>query len=352
MIVRAARLVLPVLARAPRLVRGLRVAHVGIVRHVGGRRIHRLARAVGQFLGGDFHLLHAHALRVVGLLAVAVLALVLLLVVLAGIVLIVVFRVARALVAHFERVEQVMDHVAEAALVLDQLLQPVELAAGALLDERPPQVDQFARGRRRRLSGQPLAHHQGDRVLDRRIGAVGDVVELAAMKLVVEHRAEILRHAVHAPRADRLDARLLHRLEHRAALLAGRHLPPVHRRIVAGELERDRIRVPAHDRGVLQRELARRLGQTRLAARDAGPLRRIGDFEIGLARERPHAARDRALERLGRGFFCGRLGFDVGGHRCRKISSAPRSPSSPAARRRSSADRTRRPSAAPAHRTC
>ena len=86
------------------------------------------------------------------------------------------------------------------------------------------------------LPGQALAHHHGDRILDRRVGAVGDVVELAAMKFVVEHRGEVLRHALHAPRADRLDARLLDRLEHRAALLAVRHLAPVHRRIVAGEL--------------------------------------------------------------------------------------------------------------------
>ena len=169
-----------------------------------------------------------------------------------------------------------MDDVAEAALVLDQLLQPVEIAAGALLDERPPQIDQLARRRRRRLAGEPLAHHHGDRVLDRRVGAVGDVVELAAMELVVEHRGEILRDALHAPRADRLDARLLDRLEHRARLLAARHLPAMHRRIVAGELQRDRIGVAAHDRGVRCVELARRLGQPRLAARDAGPLGREG----------------------------------------------------------------------------
>ena len=75
-------------------------------------------------------------------------------------------------------------------------------------------------GRRRRLAGEALAHHHGDRVLDRRVGAVGDLVELAAMEAVVEHGGEILRHARHAARADRLDARLLDRLEHRARLLA------------------------------------------------------------------------------------------------------------------------------------
>ena len=114
------------------------------------------------------------------------------------------------------------------------------------------------------------------------------------MEVVVEHGGQVLRDALHAPRADRLDARLLDRLEHRARLLPARHLPPMHRRIVAGELERDRVGVSAHDRGILRVELARRLGQARLAARDAGPLRRVGDFEIGLARERACSPRPRA----------------------------------------------------------
>ena len=93
-----------------------------------------------------------------------------------------------------------------------------------------------------------------------------------------------LRDAVHAPRADRLDARLLDRLEHRARLLAAGHELAVHRRIVAGELQRDRIGMAAHDRGIRAGELARRLGQPRLAADDAGTLGGERDFELGLAR--------------------------------------------------------------------
>ena len=102
-------------------------------------------------------------------------------------------------------------------------LQPVEIAPGAVLDQRTPQVDELLRRRRRRLAGQPLAHHQRDRLLDRRIGAVGDLVELAAVEAVVEHGGEILGDAGHAPRADRLDAGLLDRLEHGARLLPARH---------------------------------------------------------------------------------------------------------------------------------
>ena len=138
------------------------------------------------------------------------------------------------------------------------------------------------------------------RVLDRRIGAVGDLVELAAMEAVVEHRGEIARHAHHAARADRLDARLLDRLEHRARLLAARHEPAVHRRIVTGELERDRHR---HGRARSRHpagELARRLGQPRLAAGEARPLGGEGRLRARASRDRAQAAGDRALERLGR----------------------------------------------------
>src|SRR4029077_12478080 len=88
MIVGSARLVCPMLARPPRLVRGLRVAHIGIVRHIGGGRVHCLARAVGQFFRRDFHLLHAHAVGILRFLGVAVLALILLAVALAGLVLV------------------------------------------------------------------------------------------------------------------------------------------------------------------------------------------------------------------------------------------------------------------------
>src|SRR3954454_12067587 len=101
----SARLVLPVRARPPWLVRGLRVAHVGVLGHVGGGRVSRLARAVGQFVGGDFHLLHAHPVGVLGFLGLALLALALLVVAFA-LILALVVGVARALIAHLERVEQ------------------------------------------------------------------------------------------------------------------------------------------------------------------------------------------------------------------------------------------------------
>ena len=192
--------------------------------------------------------LRAHALHVVAIGGLALLAGLLLAAILLAF-LVLVLGIAAAVLAHFERVEQIVHGVAELALVLDHALELVEIAPGAVLDERTPQIDQLLRGRRRRQAGQPLAHHQRHRLLDRRIGAVGDLVEFAAMEAVIEHRGEILGDAVHAARADRLDARLLDRLEHRARLLAGRLQAAMHRRVVAGNSQRDRIGMAAHDRG-------------------------------------------------------------------------------------------------------
>ena len=146
---------------------------------------------------------------------------------------------------------------------------------------------------------------------------------LATVEALVQHGGEILRDALHAPRADRLDARLLDRLEHRACLLARRLQAAMHRRVVAGEPQRDRIGVPAHDRRLGLGELARRLRQPRLAAHQAGPLRREGHFQIGLARQRAHAAGDRALERLGRRVLRRRFRFDCWIGHC--FSPSPRS---------------------------
>src|SRR6185437_16460134 len=111
-----------------------------------------------------------------------------------------------------------MHDVAKLALILKQAFETIEIVSGTLLDERPPEIDQLLRGGRRRPAGQALAHHQGKRVLDRRVGTVRDFVELAAMKTIVEYRREVDRDAVHAARADGFDPRLLHRLEHRARL--------------------------------------------------------------------------------------------------------------------------------------
>ena len=222
------------MARPPRFGRGLRIAHLGVVGHVGGRRIDRLRRAVGQFVGRGLGL-HAHAFAVGGIGSLAVLALLVLAVFFLAVFAFLLVGLARSILAHVEAIEQVVHHVAEPPLVVEHALKAIEIAAGALLDQRAPQIDELARGRRRHLAGEPLAHHHGERVFDRRVGAVGDLVEFAAMETVVEHGGEIFCHPAHAARADRLDARLLDRFEHGARLLAAGRQLAMHRRVVTGE---------------------------------------------------------------------------------------------------------------------
>ena len=132
------------------------------------------------------------------------------------------------------------------------------------------------------------------------------------MEMIVEHRGKILCDARHAARADRLDAGLLHRLEHAARLRIARHQLAMNLGIVAGELERDGIGVAAHDRGVALGHLARRLGQPGLAGREARTLGREGHIELRRFRDRLQAGGDRALERLGRRFL-GVAEFGIGG---------------------------------------
>jgi len=196
-----------------------------------------------------------------------------------------------------------VDGIAEARLMLDEPLQSVEIASGPILDQRTPQIDDFLRRRGRWLAGQPFAHHERDRFLERRIGAIGDLVEFAAMETVIEHRRKVLGDARHPACADRLDAGLLDRVEHGARLLPARHELAMDHRVVTGEFERDGVGMAAHDRGIRSGELPRRLRQARLAADDAGALRGEGDLELGFARDRAQAPVDRALERFGRGIL-------------------------------------------------
>ena len=253
------------IARAPRLGRRFRIAHLGVVGHVGGRRVDRFGGAVGQLFGRRFGL-RAHALAVGRIGRVAVLTLLVLAGILLAVLAFLLVGFARPVLAHVETIEQVVDDIAEAALIVDHPLEPVEILAGAILDQRPPQIDELLRRHRRCLAGEPLAHQHGERILDRRIGAVGDLVKFAAMEAIVEHGGEILLHAAHAAGADRLDAGLFDGLEHGACLLSAGCKLAVHARIVTGEFERNGVGMAAHDRGFALVKPARWLGQARLAA--------------------------------------------------------------------------------------
>src|SRR5262249_57364941 len=118
-IVRATRLVHAVAARSPRLVSGLRLAHLGVVGHVGGRRIDCFGRAFGELIGGDFRLFERHALGVIGLLSFALLAGLVRIGLLIAIVVTFV-AVAGAVLTHVEAVEQIAGRIAEAALGVRQ----------------------------------------------------------------------------------------------------------------------------------------------------------------------------------------------------------------------------------------
>jgi hypothetical protein len=128
-------------------------------------------------------------------------------------------------------------NVAVLALILHQAFEPIEIAAGTLFDERAPEIDKLSCSRRRSHARQALAHHQRQRILDRRIRALGDLIELAAMKTIVEHRGEILCDAVHAPGADRLHARLLHGFKYSPGLLAGRLQPAMQGVVMTGKTQ-------------------------------------------------------------------------------------------------------------------
>ena len=241
-----------------------------------------------------------HALAVGGFGGLAVAAGLVAATLLVALVALLLVGIAGAILAHIEAIEQVMHDVAEPALIGQHALEPVEIAAGALLDEWAPQVDELARGRRRRLAGEPFAHDHGDGLLDRRIGAVGDLVVFAAMETVIEHGGQILLNPAHAAGSDRFDPRLLDGFEHRARLLTAGCEFSMHRRIMAGEAQGNRVGVAAHDGRLPIIEPARRFRQPHLVGGQAGTLRGECDLDVALAGNRAQANTDGALERLGR----------------------------------------------------
>ena len=124
---RAAIFVVAGAARTPRLAGRLGIAHIRIVGHVRGLRIDRFGTRVLRILSRAFGLLGLHALHVGGVGRLSVLAgIVLTAVVLALFGILVLVRLLAALLAHVERVQQIVHGVAETSLVLHQPLEPVE----------------------------------------------------------------------------------------------------------------------------------------------------------------------------------------------------------------------------------
>ena len=133
-------------ARTPRLGRSLGVAHLGVVSHLGRERLGCLGRGVGHVLARDIGFVDPR-LRVIGVGALSVLAGLLLAAVLLALLAFLLVRLGAAVLAHVERVEEIVDGIAEARLILDQPLEPIEIAPGPILDQRAPQIDDFLRRR-------------------------------------------------------------------------------------------------------------------------------------------------------------------------------------------------------------
>ncbi len=199
-----------------------------------------------------------------------------------------------------------MHGLAETFLIADIGGEAIEIAPGLFFDPRPPKFGKLLRMFRRLEAGQPFAHDQSDRFFKRRLGALLHIGEMRALAAVIEHGIEILRHALHARRADGFDARLFHRLENRARIGHLRQHFAMQIGIVTGKPQGHGIGMAAQNGGLARIEFARRLGQPRFGrvagARQIGLFRRIGDFEIGHMRERAHAGSDRALKGLLRRF--------------------------------------------------
>ena len=131
------------------------------------------------------------------------------------------------------------------------------------------------------------------------------------METVIEHGRKIFGDTSHTTGPNGFDPRLLHRIEHRPRLLPSGDKLAMNQRIVTGELERDRIGVPAHYGSIRETELARRLGQARLPRNHPRPFGCERDLQIRLSRNCAQAARYGPFERLGRILPSGTLALDV-----------------------------------------
>src|SRR6516225_1889065 len=98
--------------------------------------------------------------------------------------------------------------------------------------------------------------------------------DIAKSALIVDHTLDPIKIAASAL----LDPGLLHWFEYGAGLLAARLESAMHRWVMAGEPQRDRVGVAANDCRLALIEPPRRLRQTRLAADEPRALRGKVDF--------------------------------------------------------------------------
>jgi hypothetical protein len=153
--------------------------------------------------------------------------------------------------------------------------------ASLLLDFLLPQLDDgVARGRHRN-PGDPLAQDQAEGFGERRVVLAGDLREVGAEQLVLEHLVDIAAHARHADGAQRFDARLFQRVIGGACLGFRRSALPMRRRVVARKAHGHGVALTARDGDVAARREARQVGEPRLVGSEDRPVGGEGDFEIG-----------------------------------------------------------------------
>ena len=194
---------------------------------------------------------------------------------------------------------------------------------------------------RRPLAGQPLAHHQRRAHPQRRLGAVGDLAQAAALVALLEDRGEVGGDALHA------SAPIASTRACSTASKTARASPPRARARV--QCRRDRrasARRRRHGRGSPPLAFGRHARgpgrRRRLAVQSGGSAENVTSSL--LAGDATGGERHRALERIER-----RL---VPSSKPPWLSSTPHWPWIAAVPRRSSADRTPQPARAPARRIC
>ncbi len=176
----------------------------------------------------------------------------------------------------------------------------MQVAADAALEERAPHGDDALRGGRRRRTGERFPRQQAHRLGQRHVVALADMLVALAAIALVEHGREIGGDAGHAPRAQRLDPRLLGALEDGARGLAARQAPRMERGIVVAQLERGGVGGAAHGRRLGMAQIARRQREAHPRARGGRRLGAIADGDILALRQRAHGGGGGAFEDLER----------------------------------------------------
>ena len=223
--------------------------------------------------------------------------------------------VGRLRLGHIHRHEHVPHELAEGILVRDGCLQTIEVAADSLFKIVPPKIGQVLGRAGDGASGDALAHDHRHGFSEWRFGLFGDVVEVRAVVFVLQHMRDVIAHAGHGDRADRLDTGLLDRIEDRARFCLFRHVTTVGRSVMQRLAQGHRVADPSRDRHVARGRLARQVRQPRSLAGQSRTLVRERHLEFRIARDRTHTTRKRTLERLG---------IDAGGGFPRVVTDAGR----------------------------